>query len=214
MRVTSFVSYCAYPVSADEKYAANFVRSVKRRGGLCDRNTDAVEWFGKMSSIVISAKRLQGPLVVVPIPDSGCSVRSNCPPLTLALAEAVVTHGKPATVVDALRWIRPMKPSHSGGDRKPQVLFDHLVLTCSLPQGSVVVVDDVVTTGGHVLAAAAALSTVRRHCSLALCLAKSSKTACQAFGISETFLSDFHPRESCLSSSKRIPTFEPILSNS
>lgn len=102
-----------------------------------------------------------GPLALVSIPDSACTVCVARGPRTLRLAAALAKHLSGAVVADVLRWSERRPPAHVvSGSRDPKQLFERLRLRNSLPpHRSIVIVDDVIASGAHVLATAAFLES-------------------------------------------------------
>jgi hypothetical protein len=92
------------------------------------------------------------PVCLVPIPNSGATVKAKRRFRSLELADRVAAESKNRVeAVAALRWKTALAPSHKGGPRDPALLLDNLVLT-TRPQKPVVLFDDVLTSGGHMVA--------------------------------------------------------------
>jgi hypothetical protein len=106
-----------------------------------------------------------GALMLVPIPDSSCTVDATDPPKTIKMAVALLRciESVDAIVADLLRWSEAMTPAHVGlGTRAPKDLLKRLRLRSPVPPSRrVVQIDDVTASGGH-LRAAAAFSRIRR----------------------------------------------------
>lgn len=102
-----------------------------------------------------------GPLALVPIPNSNCTLNVSGSPRTLKLAAALADRLPNAIVADVLRWSERRPPAHVvGGTRDPKQLFERLRLRTGLsPDRRIVIVDDVLASGGHVLATAAFLES-------------------------------------------------------
>jgi hypothetical protein len=144
--------------------------------------------------LVLATKKLSGPILLVPVPDSDCPRECQKIPRTVHLARAISGHSKHAVVSDVLRWKKAGMPSHRGGTRDPQQLFDRLVVTDVLPRGKLVLVDDVFTTGNHIRAGAAKISDPVRRCSYAVCLGRTVlEQQDKPFAIVEEDLRDFYP---------------------
>ena len=92
------------------------------------------------------------PLCLVPIPNSGATVRTRRRFRTLELADRVAagSNGR-IEAIAALRWKTAHMPAHEDGPRDPALLLDNLVVTAR-PQKPVVIFDEVLTTGGHMVA--------------------------------------------------------------
>jgi hypothetical protein len=139
--------------------------------------TQALDWFGSIAALVIEVQKLLPPIVLIPVPRSGCLVTSPKYPSIATLVQAIASRLKQKVVVcDALRWKKPQTPSHLGGSRDPQQLLRNLDLIRIPPRGTVVIVDDVLTTGAHLLASAVKLSSAGVLCTNAICVAKAERT--------------------------------------
>lgn len=91
-------------------------------------------------------------ICVVPVPNSGATIRSNTLFRTAQLAQRIVSHGGAnLAMLPALRWRRALTPAHKGGTRDPGLLLDNLLLR-DKPDRPVVLLDDVMTSGGHMIA--------------------------------------------------------------
>ena len=137
---------------------------------------DAIAWFGYF---VADRIRINGPVYLVPFPDSKCSLGGGRPPDTLPLARAASRRlGKDAPVLDVLRWTRPMPSCHDeGGSRDPDVLYPRLEVLSDWHgrEGSVVIIDDVLTSGGHLRAGARVLSDYGFEVEAALCVGRTTQ---------------------------------------
>ena len=133
---------------------------------------DAIGWFGEIASAPTKDQRLASPLILVPIPNSSCTVKNGIVPRTTKLAKALAAQLGKAEVWDRLRWKTTMTPSSQGGTRDPQELYDNLVVTKDPPKGSLILVDDVRTTAAHLRAAAARLIENGARVPLAVCAAR------------------------------------------
>ncbi len=121
---------------------------------------------------MLARKKIAGPLVIVPVPDSGSTVRSGTRPKTVRLAKALCEEiGRDARVVDCLRWKKDLgSASKEGGPRDPETLFKNFASVEGLPRGCrVVLVDDVMTSGGHLQACAAKLRQAGATVLIAIC---------------------------------------------
>lgn len=125
--------------------------------------------FAEMASNYLVEKKVTPPVVLVPVPNSSCTIDSGIAPRTVALANALAGRLKPASVWDCLRWIRDVGSASAGtGTRDPQELYDALVLTEEeMLEGTYILIDDVKTTGGHLQACRAVLAEA--ECDLAVC---------------------------------------------
>ena len=120
----------------------------------------APAWFAE-----IVAKRIRwhtlGPVALVPIPDSSCTLGSSKAPRTLAMATALADRlPHQAMVADILRWNDAQPSAHqAGGTRDPELLYSRLRLAgAPVTDRRSVLIDDVLSSGGHLQAAAAFLS--------------------------------------------------------
>ncbi len=203
MHVTWFVSYLCNRSLGNQadRDAMNFIRAIKGNDVTGSPNRldtkdamGASEWFGEVGALVLARKRLPPPIVLIPVPSSGCSLTHGENPCTVQLARSIVGHLGNSVVCDGLRWRRAMKSSHTGGTRDPQDLYDNLSLVGPMPKGTYVIVDDLLTTGGHVLASAAIVSSITSQCRLALCVGRSvSQPRDNRFSFVEEELRDFVP---------------------
>jgi predicted amidophosphoribosyltransferase len=185
MDVVSFATYLTRGSYSNEDHnALKFVKAVKGKTflGYADvpvsgqtkrlnpsNSEEAVEWFGELAAAEISKLKLPGPVILVPVPNSSCTEKNGKEPRTALLARAIAGKLKNAAVWDGLRWTKEMTPTHKGGTRDPQKLYDNLAVANPLPKGTLVLVDDVYTKGGHMQAAVARLSEKKAQCSLAVC---------------------------------------------
>lgn len=188
MDVVSFATYLTRgPYSNEDHNALKFVKAVKGKTfrGYADvpvmgqtkrlnssNSEEAVEWFGELAAAEIDKRKLRGPVILVPVPNSSCTEKNGKEPRTALLAKAIAGKLKNAKVWDGLRWTKEMTPTHQGGTRDPQKLYDNLAVTSDPPKGTLVAVDDVYTKGGHMQAAVARLSEKTAECSLAVCVGR------------------------------------------
>jgi hypothetical protein len=117
-----------------------------------------------------------GALMLVPIPDSRCTVRATDPPRTIKMAAALLRciESVDAIVADLLRWSEAMTPAHVGlGMRDAEDLFRRLRLRGPVPPNRrVVLIDDVMASGSHLRAAAAFLESQGATIVSAICAAR------------------------------------------
>ena len=158
-------------------YAHVPVRGVNKH--LSNENLSAaVEWFGIFAADYLAKTKLPKPFVVVPVPNSDCTLSSGIKPRTRRLAKVICdTLNDGSYMIDCLRWKKNLGSAHEGGPREAEILYDNLVL---LKEGldeledvdegtSVVLVDDVTTSGGHLQACAAKLKSVDVEVDIVLC---------------------------------------------
>jgi hypothetical protein len=211
LRVVSFVSYVSY-THGDiwDRAAIGFVKKLKVSG--CEHShrrnvqtnlwrldtvnsSQAIEWFSRLAAEILAIRNLSVPIVLVPMPDSNCDYQSANVSKVTRLAQGIADCMTSAVVCDVLRWSQKMKPSHNGGTRNPQELYDRLVLTGPVARGTCVLVDDIYTTGSHLCAAAARISQSTMGCREALCVGRAvTESQDQPFSIVEEVLANF-PRQ-------------------
>jgi len=156
---------------------------------------EAFEWFGEMAAELIRDEGLARP-VLIPFPDSKCSVSSVEPPRTLRLATAVERY-LGATVADLIRFSRGCRSAHAeGGTREPAEIYGHLRLIGPFERGRpYVLIDDVLASGGHARAAVAFLRAHDADVRLVVCaVSAESEPATHPFGRVDRTLSEFDPR--------------------
>jgi predicted amidophosphoribosyltransferase len=159
-------------------YAYVPVRGVRHRISN-DNAAEAAVWFAKFVADYITAKKLKGPFLVVPVPNSDTLLSSTKKPRTGRLAKAicdVLNDG--STVLDCLRVKQNLgSASEDGGPRAANVLYENLALVKDAIKGAdkdanVLLVDDVTTSGGHLRACAAKLEAGGLEVSLVFCAGK------------------------------------------
>jgi hypothetical protein len=189
------VSFAAYLTTDDIPWrdadycASSFVKAIKPKpfGGyhripVCSKShkltmensDDAIQWFGEMAAEYMQDKFSRS--VLVPIPNSPCTVKSKVIPRTRILAESIASRVDRVTVWDGLRWKREMTPSSKGGTRDPHELFKNLVVTDELPDRKLILIDDVRTKGAHLIAAKARLVEKGGDCRFAICAGRTVLT--------------------------------------
>jgi len=202
MTIISFVTYRSFgpPINAIERDCKRFIKVIK--GDSSDQpegldiksRSEALDWFGELAALTLKSKQLFLPIVLIPIPNSDCSLSSVRIPRTLALADAVAEHIRGAVVSDCLRWRHSLRPSHLGGTRNPQRLYKCLVVKEGVKSGTLVLVDDIVSSGSHVRAAAAKLSRLVFPCVYAICAGHTEwQNPSHCFSIGERVIPDFRP---------------------
>jgi hypothetical protein len=151
---------------------------------------DAVQWFGEMAAELVFDEQLVHP-ILVPFPNSRCTLDRPEPPRTMLLAAAIARHlvghdaatpaarttvarasaastafGNPfvgcATVADVLRFDRAVASAHTeGGAREPAGIYRQLRLIGSIDVSRPYVLVDDVLASGGHLRAGAAF--LRAH---------------------------------------------------
>lgn len=210
LSVISFATYLTRaPWNNDDHHALKFVKAVKGKtfGGwaivpVLGRNKelraanadDAVDWFAELGAAEIVKLAVRAPAILVPLPNSTSTVKSRNAPRTALLAERIAGKLKNARVWDGLRWAKEMTPTHQGGTRDPQRLYDNLVVTSTPPKGTLILIDDVFTKGGHLQAAVARLAEKNALCELAICAGRTVlESPEQPFLVVRQELEDFTP---------------------
>lgn len=212
LSVISFATYLTRePWNDDDHHALKFVKAVKGKnfGGwavvpVLGRNKelraanadDAIDWFAELAAAEIVKLRVPSPVNLVPLPNSSSTVKNENVPRTALLAEHIAAKLKNTKVWDGLRWAKEMTPTHQGGTRDPQTLYDNLVVTSNPPKGTLILVDDVFTKGGHLQAAVAKLGQKKAECKLAVCAGRTVlESQEQPFLVHREEVEDFTPRK-------------------
>jgi predicted amidophosphoribosyltransferase len=180
------------------KYADVLVRGQFNRLSN-DNRDDAAKWFGFFVADYLTKREVAGPFLVVPVPNSSCTVSSQARPRTRKLARAICDAlGDGSTVLDCLRWKENLgSASKEGGPREPKVLYGNLVL--ALPEAvdknlKVLLVDDVKTSGGHVRACAAKLTSKKLGVEIVVCGGKTVYDQDKpAFHVYEDAVDEYQP---------------------
>lgn len=200
MDVVWFASYPPHRASRDER--GDTVYLIKALKHLSDTNVEkayrlnrrcrldtknvkqALEWFGTLGGLVLETNNIVPRVVLVPIPDSNCTLEHSWSPRTLRLADAIARRTTmPVRVSDALRWNSPQPPSHRGGSRDQERLLHSLVIVRRPPTGTIVLVDDVLTTGAHIMASAERMRSAGFRCDNAICVARTEARCGRTFAI-------------------------------
>jgi hypothetical protein len=212
LKVVSFATYLTtgnFPWRDEDYSASKFIKAVKGKhvngyghvpvaGQLIMLNQvnadDSIEWFGRMAADYLKAVKLTASAILVPIPNSTCTVDNDVVPRTARLAQAIASKLKGVLVVDCLRWKEEMTPSSQGGTRNPQILYDSLVVTKKITKAKIVLVDDVRTKGSHLMAAKARVQTSGATCLMAVCAGRTVLAPeAEPFSTLEEDLADFVP---------------------
>jgi hypothetical protein len=211
LSVISFATYLTRgPWNSDDHHALKFVKAVKgktfggwavvpvlgRQKDLRAANADdAMDWFAELAAAEIVKLAVRGPAILVPLPNSSSTVKNGKVPRTAILAERIAAKLKNTKVWDGLRWTKEMTPTHQGGTRDPQRLYDNLVVTSAPPAGTLILIDDVFTKGGHLQAAAARFAEKNAGCRLALCAGRTVlESQAEPFLVFRQELEDFTPK--------------------
>jgi len=104
-------------------------------------------------------KEIDGPISIVPVPNSGMAVGHEGPFRTVELAQLVAGgYGAEANVRRAVWWDEPRNKAHQSNDyRHPDLYEPHMVMG-EAPTAPVVLFDDVLTSGSQMTAAARMLA--------------------------------------------------------
>jgi hypothetical protein len=209
--VVSFATYLTRsPWSDGDRNALKFVKAIKGKPFkytgyvpvlgktqvlTASNSEDSINWFGELAASEITKLRKNAQLVLVPLPNSSCTVRNKKKPRTALLAEAIASNLKNATVWDGLRWLTENTPTHQGGTRDPQKLYDNLAVTSIPPKGTLILVDDVFTKGGHLQAAVARLAEKKAECKWAMSAGRTVlDSPANPFAIVTEEIGDFVPK--------------------
>lgn len=146
----SFNAYGQVPVCGNVRRLTN------------DNASDAIQWFGEMAAAYLRAKKIKGPFVIIPVPNSSSLVHSAARPRTRRLAKAIAENLEKGrgTVLDCLRFKENQGSARSeGGPREAAKIYKNLaVLRDEISEFRkdvehpedyhVLLVDDVTTSGG------------------------------------------------------------------
>lgn len=183
-------------------YARVPVRGVSKK--LTSENlSSAVEWFGLFVGDYLHSAKLTGPFVVIPVPNSDCTVNSGVKPRTRRLAKIICdTLNDGSYMIDCLRWKKYLGSAREGGPREAEILYNNLVFVKGeldeledVDEGTgVILVDDVTTSGGHLQACAARLNSVGIEVDIVLCGGKTVYDQTKAaFHTYEYTLEEYEP---------------------
>jgi hypothetical protein len=119
---------------------------------------------------------VEGPISLVPIPNSGMAIGAKGPFRSVELALLVAAgFGRGCRVVPALRWNEPRDPARKNDEhRHPEIYEPHLRVV-EQPDGPVVLFDDVLTSGSQMIAAARVLTKAGHPPKRGLLIAKTTK---------------------------------------
>ena len=182
------------------KYALVPVRGVTQR--LSNENlADAGAWFGIYVSDYLEKTDMNGPFLVIPVPNSNCVAGSTTKPRTRRLAKAVCDTLKDGSaMLDCLRWKKNLgSASEDGGPREAGILYRNLVILEDVLKTadkdlSVILVDDVTTSGGHLQSCAAKLDSKGLSVEIVMCGGKTVYDQInRAFHVYEYNLDEYDP---------------------
>lgn len=136
-----------------------------------------------------------GPIVLVPVPNSGAVVGGAANFRTAVLARQLAAAiGPRVSVATELWWSEPMTPAHEGGPRFAHQLYPFLVAQPDQQPGTRVLVDDVMTSGGHFQACAAKLREIGHEPGVAICCGRTKHEQLEhPFVVPVEELPDFDP---------------------
>lgn len=173
-----------------------------------DNASEAVQWFGKMAVAYLLEKKIKGPFVIIPVPNSSSLVDSTAKPRTRKLARAIAEQLAKGDhiVLDCLRFRKNQGSANSeGGPREAARIYKNLTtLRGDIAEFQrrvedrenyyVLLVDDVITSGGHLRACAARLKKIGLEVDLIICGGKTVYDQSRgAFEIHEEELDEYEP---------------------
>jgi hypothetical protein len=104
-------------------------------------------------------KDIDGPISLVPIPNSGMAIGADGPFRAVELAGYVAKgFGKDCEVCPALRWDKQREQAHKGHEHRTPELYEPHLRVVSEPKHPFVLFDDVLTSGSQMIAAARVLT--------------------------------------------------------
>lgn len=119
-------------------------------------NADIDEFLGPLFKRIgkLLREEIEGPVSVVPIPNSKMAIGAKGTFRTVELARLLVDGlNDGAVLCPAIRWDKPREPSHrTGGYRYPDLYQPHMRLAAK-PTEPVIILDDVLTSGSQMIAA-------------------------------------------------------------
>lgn len=175
---------------------------------LTDENaSDAIHWFGEMAVAYLKARKIGGPFVIIPVPNSFSLVDSSAKPRTRRLAKAIAEQlADDSVVLDCLRFKQNLgSASSEGGPREAEQIYKNLVVLRDevasffeevedAKDHYVLLVDDVTTSGGHLQACAVRLDKVGLEVDSVICGGKTVYDQARgAFDIREDELDEYEP---------------------
>lgn len=136
---------------------------------IVEANKDrAVDWYAEWATEYVGG--LQGTKVLVPVPSSKSTPETGADFRTAIIANKIAAGCTNTIVAPLLRFKKPrLNSREEGGSRDPDVLYSEMVLTGSLPAGTIILVDDVLTGGGHLKASSWVIDDSGRSVHSAVC---------------------------------------------
>jgi predicted amidophosphoribosyltransferase len=145
-------------------------------------------------------QRTEGPLSMVPIPNSPVTFVDHPDFRTKKLAEGIARYGGGRlSCVPYLVFSEPQPSSHSGGGSREPLHLESVYRLVGQPTGTIVLIDDVLTTGAHLIGAYWKLADT--GCDVALASTWGRTTAQQLNPVWED-------REELLDLGRQAPEFE------
>jgi hypothetical protein len=119
---------------------------------------------------------IEGPISIVPIPNSGMAVGQHGPFRSVELARKVAAgFGEGATVRQSIWWDTPRQKAHEGNDYRHPDLYEPHMRLGEAPEAQVVLFDDVLTSGSQMIAAARMLTKLGYAPQRGLVVARATK---------------------------------------
>ena len=139
---------------------------------------DSIDWFGEMVAQYFDSRNILPPFGLVPVPTSKASLDSSASPWTSLLAISIASNGMDgASILDVLRWKRPLEPP-SQRNQSVAELYENLAVLQPIPRGAPVILVDYLLTGSATLRACAArLRDAGAQVRLGLCAGRTATKA-------------------------------------
>lgn len=119
---------------------------------------------------------IDGPISIVPVPNSGMAQGVEGPFRSVELAEMVAKgFGEGAEVCPAIVWDAPRAQAHKTNEFRHPGLYEPHMILAEKPNATVVLFDDVLTSGSQMIAAARTLAKAGFNPARALVIARATK---------------------------------------
>ena len=163
LRGEKFDGEATVPVGSEE-------RQLNRRNA-----NDSIDWFGEMVSDYFDTHRVPTDVALVPVPTSRATLESSSGPWTSLLAISIASNGvDQASVVDVLRWKRPLEPPQQRSQSVAELYENLAILQPLAPGTAVVLVDYLFTSSATLKACAARLQEVGADVVLGICAGRTA----------------------------------------